>query len=123
MTLRAYIWAMRLLFLVALGAFISLIVYADPETSGVAGKLAFYLTLGLVLSGCLSLVMLFVRRKTLGDSVAAQNTSLSLRQGMLLAILVITLLILQSFRMLVWWDGLLVVAGIFLVELYFLSKN
>jgi len=48
---------------------------------------------------------------------------LSLRQGMLLSLLACGLLFLQSFRILVWWDGLLLLAGIFLIELYFLNKN
>jgi hypothetical protein len=67
--------------------------------------------------------MLFIRRKTLGEEAAQSNAGLSLRQGILLAILVIALLVLQSFRMLVWWDGLLVLAGVILIELYFLSRG
>ncbi|MCX6763190.1 MAG: hypothetical protein NTZ97_00430 [Candidatus Moranbacteria bacterium] len=54
---------------------------------------------------------------------AISNVSLSLRQGILLALLAVGLLALQSFRMLVWWDGLFLLAGIFLIELYFLSRN
>ena len=57
------------------------------------------------------------------DEMHIANVALSFRQGILLALLAVGLLILQSFRMLVWWDALLVVAGVFLIELYFLSKN
>jgi hypothetical protein len=99
------------------------ISYLDPDVSGIPGKILFYSTLGIFLSGLFGLFLLFVRRKTLGEEVVKQNVGLSLRQGILLSILVISLFILQSFRMLLWWDGLLVVAGIFLVELYFLSRN
>ena len=123
MTLKAYIWAMRLLVLISFMALIAVLIYVDPEASGLPGKLVFYTALGSFLSGFLSLFMLFVRRKTLGEESAENNAGLSLRQGILLAILVIALLVLQSFRMLVWWDGLLVVAGIFLIELYFLSRG
>jgi len=33
------------------------------------------------------------------------------------------LLFLQQNRLLTWWDGALAVAGIFLVELYFLTRR
>jgi hypothetical protein len=59
----------------------------------------------------------------LGKESVAINIGLSLRQGFLLAILTLGILILQGMRVLVWWDGLLLVAGIFLMELYFLSKE
>jgi hypothetical protein len=123
MTLKAYIWAMRLLVLVSFAALLAVLTYVDPEASGMPGKLIFYVVLGFFLSGFLGLFMLFIRRKTLGEEAAQSNAGLSLRQGILLAILVIALLVLQSFRMLVWWDGLLVLAGVILIELYFLSRG
>jgi hypothetical protein len=123
MTLKAYIWVMRLFSLVSLIVFGLVLAYVDPEASALPGKLIFYFSLLLFLSSFLSLFLLFVRRKTLGEESAMDSSGLSLRQGILLAVLVISLLILQSFRMLIWWDSLLVVAGIFLIELYFLSRN
>ena len=59
----------------------------------------------------------------LGKESTAVNIGLSFRQGFLLAVLALGVLILQGMRLLVWWDGLLLVVGIFLVELYFLSKE
>jgi hypothetical protein len=123
MTLKAYIWTDRLLSLLSLLALILILNYIGPDDYGWQGKVVFYLVLGLFLTGFFSLILLFLRRKTLGEENAGKNARLSMRQGMFLALLAIALLILQSFRMLVWWDGLLVVAGIFLVELYYLSRN
>lgn len=123
MTLKAYIWLLRLLSLISLAAWILVINYLDPNASGTPGRLLFYSTLGIFLSGLFGLFLLFIRRKTLGEETVRENVGLSLRQGILLSLLIICLLILQSLRMLVWWDGLLVVAGVFLIELYFLSKN
>ena len=45
------------------------------------------------------------------------------RQSFWLGLTGLALLILQQLRALFWWDGLLTVAGVFLVELYFLSRN
>jgi len=83
----------------------------------------FYLAVFFVLSGIFNLILLFIRRIFLGHEMAVENIELSFRQGILLAIIAIGILILQSYQMLVWWDALLVVAGVFLIELYFLSRD
>ena len=123
MTLRSYIWGMRLLTLISLSALGFVIFYVDPENSGMVGKIIFYFILFFSLSGFINLFLIFTRRKIMGSETALATIGLSFRQAILLSLLTIGLLILQSMRALVWWDGLLLVAGIFLVELYFLSRN
>ena len=123
MTLKSYIWGMRITALFSIGALVSVVFFVDPEANGTAGKLLFYLVLFLVLSALFNLMLLRFRKNMTNQETAGLNIYLSFRQGMLLALLAVGLLILQSFRMLVWWDGLLLLAGIFLIELYFLSKN
>ncbi len=123
MTLKSYIWGLRFINLISLSALALVVYYIDPEKSGLAGVIIFYTVLFFVLSGIFNLLLVGVRKMTLGREAAYADLSLSFRQGILLAILAIGLLILQSLGMLVWWDGLLVVAGIFLIELYFLSKS
>lgn len=114
---------MLIISLLSFLAFLGVIVYVDPEKAGFPGKAVFYLVLFFSLCGFFNLFLLLMRKKMLGGEVALLNISLSLRQGFLLALLTVGILILQSFRILVWWDGLLMVAGIFLAELYFLSKE
>ena len=123
MDIRSYIWTSRFLTFVFLVVFGLVVTYINPETSGLQGKVFFYLSLFLFLAGLFNFFLLFFRKKMMDRETAELNARLSLRQGVLLALLVPGLLILQSFRMLVWWDGLILVAGIFLVELYFLSRN
>ncbi|HRY82353.1 MAG TPA: hypothetical protein P5232_01415 [Candidatus Moranbacteria bacterium] len=123
MTLKAYIWGMRVITLFSLLALGAVIIFVDPEGSGAIGIFLFYLATFFVLSGIFNLFLLFVRRKLLGSELAAKNIELSFRQGMLIAIMILGIMILQSFRVLIWWDALLVVAGVFLIELYFLSRN
>ncbi|HEX7586353.1 MAG TPA: hypothetical protein VF390_01845 [Patescibacteria group bacterium] len=123
MTLKSYIWGMRL---VALFSFIALglvINYVDPEKSGIVGKVLFYLIFFFFLSSFFNLGLLWIRKRALGKEAVSLNISLSFRQGALLAIFVAGLMVLQSMRLLIWWDGLLLLAGVFLVELYFLSRN
>ncbi len=123
MTLKAYVWGIRIITLFSLIALGAIIVYVDPKSSGIIGIILFYLIIFFVLSGIFNLGLIFIRRKLLGNEIAASNVGLSFRQGILLATLCLILLILQSFRVLIWWDALLVLGGIFLVELYFLNKD
>jgi hypothetical protein len=113
---------MRLGTLLALAAWILVIFYTDPEKGGAPAKFIFYFTFFLFLAGIFILMLSFLRRKFGGGGVVLSDLGTSFRQGMLLSLLVIALLVLQSFRFLTWWDGLLSVAGIFLIELYFLTK-
>jgi hypothetical protein len=123
MKLKAYLWLMRLIFLVCLAGEIAVIYYIDPEKYGLAGKGIFFAVSLLFLFSFFNLLLMQMRKRYFSDDLAQITKKLSMRQAFLLAILFIIILILQSFRMLVWWDGLLVVAGIFLVELFFLSKK
>jgi len=123
MTLKAYIWGIRFVTLLSFVAFIFVVNYVDPDSAGLAGKLLFYLSLFFALSGAFNLLLLRLRRKSVNIETAHSNVGLSFRQGILLSCFAIGLLILQSFRVLIWWDGLLLLAGIFIIELYFVSKS
>jgi len=121
-TLNSYIWKMRFLTLISLLVLLVTLLYVDPQ-EGIGGIILFYSALFFLLNGFFNLFFLFFRRKALGDKLMALAVGMSFRQGTLLAFLAIALIALQSFRALVWWDGLLILAGIFLIELYFLSRK
>lgn len=123
MSLKAYIWGIRILTALSLGAFVFVVKIVDPDAAGLAGKVLFYASAFFFLSGFFNLLLLRLRKKNMNTENASAGIRLSFRQGILLAIFSIGLLILQSFRMLVWWDGLMLLAGIFIVELYFVSKD
>lgn len=122
MTLRVYVWGMRIIAIITLSALAAIIIYIDPQKSGSQGLALFYLVTFFFLSALINLFLIFIRKKILGEELAAHNVGLSFRQGILLSVIILGILILQSFRVLVWWDALLVVAGVFLIELYFLSR-
>lgn len=123
MKLKAYIWGIRsitLLSVLALGAIVYLV---DPTSSGKIGVGLFYLVIFFSLSGIFNLSLLGLRRHFIGDELAAENVGISFRQGLLLALFIIGILVLQSYRMLVWWDAVLVFGGAFLIEVFFLSRS
>ena len=119
---RGYLWLIRIIGLLALSALVFIVIKIEPERS-VWVKVYFYLAFFLFSSALFNLFLLGLRRRVMRGELVGENIVLSLRQGILLSLLATGLLALQGFRMLLWWDGLLMVAGIFLIELYFLSNQ
>lgn len=122
MTLKSYLWSLRIGTVLSLVAWGLVVFFIDPQKSGIPGRFVFYLCFFLFLSGVFIILLTWLKKKSKKEDVALAEIGISFREGILLALLVITLFVLQSFRVLVWWDGLLAVAGIFLIELYFLTK-
>ena len=124
MTLKSYLWGIRLSVIITLAALILVLRQIDPEKSGIVGQLFFYASAFLFFAALLILFFTWLRRKVSGDDENAfAYLGMSFRQGVLMSILIVGLLILQQYRVLVWWDGLLSAAGIFLIELYFLTRK
>jgi len=120
MTIGAYIWGMRFLASASAFALILVFSYQEPQSGGSAALILFYLSLFFFLWSLCALFLLSWRSQLSGNRNAPR---ISLRQSALISIIGTSLLILQGFRMLVWWDGLLVVVAVFLAELYFLSRD
>jgi hypothetical protein len=122
MTIRSYLWGMRISTLVALVSLGLVICYIDPFRDGVLGLTLFYVSLYFSITGLATLFLFWLRRKFSKNEVAYTNVGISFRQGMLVALAVTTLFALQSFHLLLWWDAGLVIAATLLIELWFLSK-
>jgi hypothetical protein len=124
MTLKSYLWGMRASTAASFAAWVLVLRQIDPEKSGLAGEMLFYASTFLFCAGLGIIFFTWLRRKVRGnDEIAFAHLGVSFRQGVLMAFLVVALLVLQQSRMLVWWDGALTVAGIFLAELYFLTRR
>lgn len=123
MTLRLYLWVVKIVTLFSFIALVLVLYFIDPEKTGWAGKTIFYLVLFFALSGLLNLILTKLRKIWGGEETVILNIGLSSRQSALLSLIPVGLLFLQGLQILVWWTGLLLTAGIFLVELYFLSKK
>jgi len=119
---KGYLWLVRIIGLTALSVLVFIVMKIEPEKDFWT-KVFFYFTFFFSLGSLFNLFLLRLRRNRMRGELVGENIILSLRQGMLLALLATSLLVLQGLRMLLWWDGLLVVAGIFLIELYFLSSD
>lgn len=122
MTLKSYLWGLRIIALISIVSWVTVVVNIDPEASVFAGQGLFFASMFAMLSSMLTLFFTWTRRRMAGGENAFVHLGMSLRQGILISLLVIVLLIFQRIQILVWWDGLLLAGGFFLIELYFLTR-
>jgi hypothetical protein len=118
-------WLVLLAGLAAVGAVITSLSPYQNQVSleGNFRNLAlFYFSLSVFLTGFFSLFLFWVKKGSSSDELVNVHMGVSFRQGLLLSIIVIVILILQSFRVLTWWDGLLAVGAVLMIELYFLAR-
>jgi hypothetical protein len=124
MTLKSYLWGMRIGAILSFASWILVLLLVDPEKSGIFGEILFLTSTFLFLAALLVLFFTWLRKNLSGGPEGALIClSVSFRQGILMAMMVVLLLILQEQRILIWWDGALVVAGVLLIELYFLTRR
>jgi hypothetical protein len=122
MTIRTYLWGMRFCSIVALAALVSVIYFVNPTRDEFLSQTLFYISFFFSITGIATLFLFWLRRTFSKNNDVQECVGVSFRQGALVALSVCALLILQSFRLLVWWDGGIVVAGVLLIELWFLSS-
>ena len=123
MALKTCLFIMKIGTLLAVAAWVLVVFNIDPDETRFVGQVFFFASLLLAASGAFSLFFVWLRRIISGDEMAAEHLGINFRQGILLAVLVIILLVLKESHFLTWWDGLLAAGGIFLIELYFLSRG
>jgi len=123
MKLKHYLIWMSLGTMVSWCALLLVINYLNPEVAGNMGLTFFYLALLLSLTGTLTLlgfVWRYFRRK---DEILFRQIAVSFRQGVLLSVIVVLALFLQANGLLTWWNLLLLVLGLSLLEFLALSSR
>ncbi len=94
-----------------------------PQQVNLISLAIFYLLVFISAGGVFTLFLFWLRKRTRAKNNLKQSAILSLRQGFLLGLLVIIFLIMQSFRVLIWWDALLAIGSTMMIELYFLTRE
>jgi len=95
----------------------------DPFTSTALAVPFFCAALFLGMVGTLTLVGFYGRVWFRRGEIYLQHISIALRQAVLISVATEVALAFQILRRLTWWDGVLIVAAITLVEIYFSSKD
>lgn len=122
MSLRTYLWGITLAALLCWIAFGLVLTGIDPFQADLAGLSTFFVSLFFALLGSFTFIGFWLRVKITKGEVVYAHIGTSFRQGILLSLACIGLLLLQAARVLTWWDGTLLVLAILLVELYFRTK-
>lgn len=116
MSLSAYLWGIRLFTLFAFFACLGVVIVIDPAETGGVGRGLFFISLFALLTGMLTLFVTWTYRKALGDAGAAHHLGVAFRQAFLLASYALGIVFFQYAGILTWWDALLLLAAVLLVE-------
>ncbi len=92
----------------AWAAFLLILLTVPPDTAGVLGEAFFFASLFVALTGTLTMLGLLGRTRR-SSLLPAFHLRPAFRQGTLLAVAVVALLLVQRFRFLRWWSVLAVV--------------
>ena len=132
MSHRFFLWGMRILVVISFFLILLTLVFLSPYSDFnfycqpvLVNILIFEISLFLFLLAGFSLFLFWsrtVKSKNLKSKELDFLAEVSFRQGFFLALAVLILLIMQSFQVLIWWDGLLVIGAIIMAELYFLAR-
>ncbi len=118
-----YIIAM---FVAAILGWVSWFVVVNKLSPFLSGDLAlafFYSSLFLALTGTFAVVIYYLRLALGRSENFFHNLNTALRQGALLSFMVCVGLAFQRLRVLTWWDALLLLVIVVLVEFYFMNRE
>jgi len=119
----AYILAILIATVFGWASWVVVINKLSPFTTPELALALFYTSLFVALAGTLSLVIYYLRAWL--NKVEIHNIQLntSLRQGVLLSAMINTAVAFQRLKVLTWWDGLLLLAIVLLIEFYFMARS
>lgn len=122
MTLKKYLIGIAVSTVLTFVAFMLVLFYVDPFDTGIVGFVGFYASLFFTIIGAFTIIGFYLRIWSSGNEVVYAHVAPSFRQAIFLAIIIIGSLLLQSFRLLTWWDAILFVLSIVLLEFFFMSR-
>ena len=123
MSLSKYLIIMTFSAILGWIAWILVLVYVDPYKAGFVGFVFFYLSLFFALIGTLSVIGYFIRSKIHKEELTYQQVSNAFRQAILLAILVSGSLFLKSLGLLNWFNIIIFIIALVLLEVFYLSRK
>lgn len=100
------------------GLLLGLTIFASPE-QGMLTIIIYYISIFFFILGLTALLLFLFRKWWTHHELIFSNVKISIRQGFLVATLIVSLLLLSSLELLTWWDGLILTISFFLIELFF----
>jgi len=124
MTLKQYLLMMGAGTVLSWTAVALIVLTVDPADTQSVVFAALYFSLFLGLTGLLSITGFLLRVWLLRKGfVLSRQVLVSFRQALLLSLILVMALILQSRTLLNWFNAVLMIAGLTLVEFFFISTK
>ena len=122
MSIRTILWGLGFVAAACWIAWALTIVNNNPDQGGQTVLISFYISLYVALVSTLTVAGFALRRHFGNNELRYGYLQASFRQAFIGSALLVSLLALQSVRLLAWWDILLLVAVSLLLELYLRSN-
>ncbi|MBU1137255.1 hypothetical protein KKD72_02735 [Patescibacteria group bacterium] len=129
MSLSGYLAGLVLVVFLAIACLTAILVYFSPYASGAGVFSLLYLALLISSVGIFTLIGFAIRqmarkkRIPLPQGQVTRNLEVSFRQGFLLSIILVSVLILQSQRLLYWWHLVVLVGLVGLAEWWLMRRQ
>lgn len=121
--LKSYLFFVFSVSLISLGVWLLIIFNYDPYKADLLTIIIFFASMFIWLVGILFLIIFYLRIKLSNNEVIYANIGPSIRQAILLTVVLVGLIILKSLRVLIWWDVILLITSVLLLEFFFRTKN
>jgi len=122
MTFKQYIFSMIAGTLLSFIGWAIVITSIDPLTAGIFGFSLFYLSAFLSSVGTLAIFGLLLRIYIIRRKMMpAKQVAIATRQAVLLSAVLVGAIMLQSARILTWWNSFFLVGGLTLIEFFVIS--
>ena len=103
--------------------FFMVLVFINPSEIGALTFLLFYLILGLAIIGTLTIIGFIIRKLFYKSELAFEHVIISFRQAIWLSLVVLISLYLQSKQLLIWYNAVLLILALGLIEFFYLNYN
>lgn len=104
------------------GSWVMVLLQVSPFRQKSLALPVFYISLFIALAATFSLVFYGLRRWVSQKEIHNSHLNISLRQGVLISTMLVIGLGFQRLKILTWWDALLLLAIILMIEFYFMSR-
>lgn len=121
MDLKKFLLSMSFATLLCWFGFSIVIISISPNEIGPLTFLLFYLILALAVIGTLTIFGFLIRKFFNKNELAFEHVIVSFRQAIWLSLILIISLYLQSKQLLAWWNAVLLILGLGLIEFFYLG--
>jgi len=121
MTTKQFVLLLGIITLICLGAFVMVLFFINPETTGIIGFSLFYLSLFFGITGIMSLIGFLMRSVFTHRFEVFEQAQISFRQGLFFGIILAGSMFMQANRLLTWLNALFLVMLLTIIEFLIIS--